>query len=61
MTPPTKRMPYPQTLDRIAEYPGVVTISGWQNVRIVSWAAPADGPAVVADGGAPTLPRWSGT
>jgi hypothetical protein len=44
--PNSRPISQPHTLERIAEYPGVVTISGWQNLRIVSWAAQADGPAV---------------
>lgn len=44
--PPTTRPSKPAPLERIAEYPGVVTISGWQNLRIVSWVAQATGPAV---------------
>ena len=43
---PTKRPSYPCILERVAAYPGVVTISGWRNVRIVSWVAQAIGPAV---------------
>jgi hypothetical protein len=43
---PTTRPVAPARLERIAEYPGVVTISGWQNLRIVSWVAQAVGPAV---------------
>ena len=61
--PPTKRPTYPSTLNRIAEYPGVVTISGWQNLRIVSWAAQAIGPAVdelyVAMDRSQDFPRYS--
>ena len=43
---PTKRPTKPGILERVAEYPGVVTISGWQNLRIVSWVAQGIGPAV---------------
>lgn len=36
----------PVLLERVAEYPGVVMIGGWKNLRIVSWVAQAIGPAV---------------
>lgn len=43
---PSLRPSEPARLERVAEYPGVVVIAGWQNLRIVSWFAQAIGPAV---------------
>lgn len=61
--PLTKQPTYPSTLDRIAAYPGVVTISGWQNLRVVPWVAQAVGPAVdevfVAMDRSQDFPRYS--